>query len=658
MMLMNTLRKPRTNSLRRQTLALVALIAFGLIATGALALSFVVGALEQTTWGARQIEASANASTFIGGVMREIRLFTSTMSAAESSRNFDEIVTDVSDQYPTISEVVIVNRDGIVRVARAKDETILANAFNIQAAAWFTTAIEGSSYLSDLQFSPQNIPYLIISNPLPSGGAIGLRVAMTHFADAIAGIQYGESGTAYLVDANGQLLAHPDFALVAANTRLGSRVELVSALQRPDSAWSGTYQNFLGRDVLGTSVPVPDTHWIVFTEVDQGEAFSRGRLLLLVSGIAGVLGGAVLLIAIDLLLRQFIFTPLDGLREGTREVIRGNLHHRVMITRNDEIGQLAREFNTMAQSLQEGRDSLNKHAEALRMARDEALTASQAAEENVRLKSEFLNTMSHELRTPLNAIEGFTSILLSGMGVEVSPEVHGMLERIAANSNRLLQLISAMLDLSRIEAGRLDFVPIQLSPAKLVERWRMQVEAQAAVKKLKLETVIAPDFPMVIMGDEDGLTKIAANLLGNAIKFTPQGSVTLRLLWHGTAWSIQVQDTGIGIPTDAREYIFEEFRQVDGSFKRQYGGTGLGLSIVKKVTHLMNGKITLESTLGGGSTFTVTLPVILPEIPAVDDGAGNRASLIALTGKPPVSIAPIAEQQETAYVKNPSGSAH
>ncbi len=644
MTLMNILRKPRNYSLRRQTLTLVALIAFALIAAGALTLSFVIGALEQTTWRARQVEASANASTFIGGVMREIRLFINTMSAAESIRNFDEIITEVSDQYPTISEVVIVNRDGIIRIARAKDETILANAFDIQGAAWFTTAVEGSSYLSDLHFSPQNIPYLIISHPLPSGGVIGLRVGMTSFADAIAGIQYGESGAAYLVDANGQLLAHPDFALVAANTRLGSRVELVSALEQPDSGWSGTYQNFLGHDVLGTSVLVPNTRWIVVTEVDQGEAFSRGRLLLLLLGIAGVLGGVVLLIAIDLLLRQYIFMPLDGLREGTREVIRGNLNHRVLITRNDEIGQLAREFNMMAQSLREGRDDLNKNAEALRMARDEALTASQAAHENVRLKSEFLNTMSHELRTPLNAIEGFTSILLSGMGVEVSPEAHGMLERIASNSKRLIQLISAMLDLSRIEAGRLEITPVQLSPAKLIERWRVQVEAQAAAKKLKLETVIAPDFPTLIMGDEDGLTKIASNLLGNAIKFTAQGSVTLRMLWHGTTWSIQVQDTGIGIPTDAREYIFEEFRQVDGSFKRQYGGTGLGLSIVKKVTNLMNGQITVESSLGGGSTFTVTLPVI----PAVDSSVGNP---IALTGKPPMNIA----QQETVYAENPTG---
>lgn len=642
---MNALRKLRANSLRRQTLTLVALVAFALIATGALTLSFVVGATEQTTWAARQIEASANASTFIGGVMREIRLFINTMSAAESSENFEEIVTDISAHYPTISEVVVISRDGIIQAARTKDETILANTLDVVESNWFMRALDGGTYLSDLQFSPENAPYLIISSPLPSGGVIGVRVGMTAFTHAIAGIQYGESGCAYLVDSNGQLLAHPDFALVAANTHSGGRPELVSALEQSGGSWTGTYRNFLGQDVLGTGVAVPDTNWVVFTEVDQSEAFAKGRLLLVLSSVAGIFGGVILLLAIDLLLRQYIFAPLDDLREGTREVIRGNLSHRVKITRDNEIGELAREFNVMAESLNEGRDSLHKHAEALRIARDEAVAASEVAEENVRLKSEFLSTMSHELRTPLNAIDGFTSIMLSGMNVEVSPPVHRMLERIAANSRRLLELINAMLDLSRIEAGRMELVNVPLSAAKLIERWRTQVEPQAGAKNLKLETWIAPDFPTIIMGDEDGLTKIASNLLSNAIKFTPQGTVTLRLQWCGTSWSIQVQDTGIGIPVNAREYIFEEFRQVDGSSKRQYGGTGLGLSIVQKVTRLMGGSITLESILGAGSTFTVTLPVITPGAPPPDDSI-----------KKPLVTVGNAATQETAHVENTSGS--
>ncbi|CAG0960269.1 MAG: HAMP domain-containing protein [Anaerolinea sp.] len=234
------------------------------------------------------------------------------------------------------------------------------------------------------------------------------------------------------------------------------------------------------------------------------------------------------------------------------------------------------------------------------------------AQESSRLKSEFLSMVSHELRTPLNAIEGFTSVMLQGMGVSLDPKARGMLERVHVNSQRLLYLINDILDLSRIESERFDLIYKPASPARLAERWHDHVAVIAANKGLMLETIIDPTLPDPLITDEDALSKVVVNLLSNAVKFTHQGAV--KLIWtflpEKQQWSIQVIDTGIGIPSHAHSYIFEEFRQVDQSSKRQYGGTGLGLAIVRRLVLSMKGQINLESEPGKGSAFTVTLPLL------------------------------------------------
>ncbi len=236
--------------------------------------------------------------------------------------------------------------------------------------------------------------------------------------------------------------------------------------------------------------------------------------------------------------------------------------------------------------------------------------ANRMAQENARLKSEFLSTMSHELRTPLNAIEGFTSIMLSDMGIELSSSAYRMVERVSANSKRLLNLINDFLDLSRIESGRMELVHTALQPSLLAERWREQIAVLAEDKGLRFEVEVDRTLP-VLVGDDEALTKVAVNLLSNAIKFTQQGHVILRLRRAADdLWQIEVEDSGIGIPPHAREYIFDEFRQVDQSSKRLYGGTGLGLAIVQKLARLMGGTVAVQSEVGRGSTFTVTLPLV------------------------------------------------
>jgi signal transduction histidine kinase len=184
-----------------------------------------------------------------------------------------------------------------------------------------------------------------------------------------------------------------------------------------------------------------------------------------------------------------------------------------------------------------------------------------------------------------------------------------MVQRTQANARRLLGLINDVLDISRIEAGRMELVPTALNVVEYIGRVRSQMEVLAREKQLGFHVEIAPGVPSAILIDEDALTKILVNLLSNAIKFTDEGGVNLTLRAENGQMIIKVTDTGIGIPVYMHEVIFERFRQVDGSSTRKHGGSGLGLSIVQQLCHLMDGQVNIDSDTGRGSTFTVTLPL-------------------------------------------------
>jgi signal transduction histidine kinase len=258
-------------------------------------------------------------------------------------------------------------------------------------------------------------------------------------------------------------------------------------------------------------------------------------------------------------------------------------------------------------------------------ARNQELARANAMiKETTRLKSEFLSTMSHELRTPLNAIRGFTGILLEGMGGEIDEEARHMLTRVDANSERLLGLINDVLDIAKIESGRMELTYEPLNPIDLAMQWEAQTSVLAEKKGIGFEVNIDPMLPPVVMGDGQRITQIATNLLSNAFKFTKEGKVTLNVLSEGDNWIISVKDTGIGIPPHALNYIFEEFRQVDGSSKREFGGTGLGLAITRTICRTMGGNVSVRSELGVGSEFTAVLPL---DPKARTNGASAEAAL-------------------------------
>jgi signal transduction histidine kinase len=229
-----------------------------------------------------------------------------------------------------------------------------------------------------------------------------------------------------------------------------------------------------------------------------------------------------------------------------------------------------------------------------------------------RHKSEFLANMSHELRTPLNAVLGYAELIQDGIYGEVPARMQEVLERIQQNGRHLLGLINDVLDLSKIEAGQLTLSPADYSLRELVLDVVSATEALAAEKKLTLEVEVPPDLPPG-RGDERRLTQVLMNLVSNAIKFTDVGSVSIRAKVEDGSFVVAVSDTGLGIPPQDCERIFEEFQQVDSSSTRKKGGTGLGLAIAKRIVELHGGRIWVESTPGQGSTFAFTLPLRVGE---------------------------------------------
>jgi signal transduction histidine kinase len=249
---------------------------------------------------------------------------------------------------------------------------------------------------------------------------------------------------------------------------------------------------------------------------------------------------------------------------------------------------------------------------------------SKELERAYRLKSEFLASMSHELRTPINALLGYTSLMRDRIYGDISKRQAEALDRMFAASQHLLELVNDVLDLAKIEAGKMPVHLEQVDLAALVQELSATVEPMVRQKQLEYRVELAPDLP-VLETDRTKVKQILLNLLSNAVKFTHQGEIRVaaRPAPGGQGVEMDVGDTGIGIDPESLEGIFDDFRQVDQSSTREYGGTGLGLSITRKLLALLGGTVRVESTPGVGSTFTVALPLRGREVRVAGD-AGAR----------------------------------
>jgi signal transduction histidine kinase len=301
-----------------------------------------------------------------------------------------------------------------------------------------------------------------------------------------------------------------------------------------------------------------------------------------------------------------VVRPLQTLRRGVERVGKGDLDFRVDLNTGDEIEILAEEFNKMSLALRNAYTGLERKV-AERTA--ELTVANQRLAELDKMKSDFVSNVSHELRTPLTAIKGSTDNMIDGLTGHLNEKQVRYLTRIKSNTDRLARLINELLDLSRIEAGRIDLRPTFLSLVPLTKEAAESLRPMATEKLVSLE-VASADTGVTAWADRDKVTQVLMNIIGNAIKFTPpHGRVIVAVERNGGGWvQISVTDTGPGIPAEEANKIFAKFYQVTQGGNQKTKGTGLGLAISKALVEMHGGRLWVKSEVGRGSIFSFTLP--------------------------------------------------
>ena len=378
-----------------------------------------------------------------------------------------------------------------------------------------------------------------------------------------------------------------------------SSIDVSSIGVQTAEAGVGVYHNALGEKVAGAMERVTPMRWTAITEIPESQAMRGFHDL--VNKNRGL--NALVLLIVTLLafsVWRYLFAPLTQLRSAISAISAGDLQARVDIRTNDEIEELGQGFNQMAGHLQGLLQSLeekvNERTQELDRANQELLQANQ-------LKTQFLANMSHELRTPLNAILGFSELLADEIVGPLNEDQHYSVDDILESGRHLLGLINNLLDLSKIEAGRLELHKEPLDLAELAEGVVRGLTPLAAKKEQSL-TVQAQEGLPVVLADPGKLKQILINLINNAIKFTGErGEIRVEISPVAAGLRLAVRDNGVGISPQDLERVFEEFHQADGSYTRQQEGTGLGLALTRKLLVLHGSQIQVESTLGQGSVF-------------------------------------------------------
>lgn len=555
------------------------------------------------------------------------------------------------------SKVAVMDKNGVV-IASTEETDVGSDLSDFEL---FSKGKEGT-HITDIYISDNRDYVQAIAAPIVNKGEFSGIVMVYLNTDELYEIVtdktgLGETGKIYLVNKYDYLISPLRFEenailkkkIDTENLRecaedyelYGSDVSEADELEKVEGTDMMLFEDYFGVVVLGTDFHISEMRWCLLAEIDESEAFGP------VSDMYNTIILFLILIVIfgifsSVLVSKSITKPITKLRNVAKEIGKGNLDTKIKVKGGDEIGDLARTFNKMASDLkkyqkrllesekrrtEELEKEVKKKTKQLHKNLKEAEDAKRATinimrdlnesyeklkqvnkelKELDKTKTNFLNIVSHELKTPLTAVSAHLDVL-DDFKSNLTKQELSSLEAVRRNSNQLKTLINNILEIARIEAKRFELNKRNMDLKLIVKDVVKDLRILSDRKGLKLITKIGK-LP-VIKADEMRLKEVLNNLIGNAIKFTKKGSVTIEAKKHGNFILVKIIDTGIGIPKDKMKKLFTKFYQVDSSLGRSYGGTGLGLSISKQLVEFQSGKIGVKSVQGKGSTFWFTLPI-------------------------------------------------
>jgi signal transduction histidine kinase len=627
----------RQSLFRKYSLVLVVLVTLALTVSGLVQLFFSYQE-NQANLVALQREKAAGAAVqiqdFITGIQQlEAGALTSRTSAdtgALDQRRND--LLRLLRQAPPILEVSYLDPNGReqLRISRLELSVIGSNADLSNDPAFLRTRI-ADTYYGPVYFRNESEPYmtLAVRDATSGGGALVAEVNLKFIWDVVSRIQVGKSGYAYVVDNNGELIAHPDISAVLSRPDL-SRLQQIKALSAGDTLDEpNVAQNLQGQQVLAARAAVDPPGWWIFVEQPLQDAFAPVYASLLRTAVL-LIAGLVLSVLVSLMLARRMVTPIRALQASAERIGAGALDARIDVHTGDELEALGNAFNRMATQLRELYGTLELRVEERTR---ELVQAKEEVEIANRHKSEFLASMSHELRTPLNAIIGFSDALDEQFFGPLNARQARYVQHIMSSGRHLLALINDILDLSKVEAGRMELELSRFSLPEALESGATMVRERANQHGIELHVQTDPDV-QVVEADERKVKQVIFNLLANAVKFTPDGGhVHVRACRTDSWLEVSVRDTGVGIAPEDQARIFDAFQQGDRGVAQPQEGTGLGLTLSRQFVELHGGRLWAESELGRGSTFRFTLPLHLAA--GADDAADpttTKAKLVRTHG--------------------------
>jgi signal transduction histidine kinase/CheY-like chemotaxis protein len=576
---------------------------------------------DHTAWLIRiQSEQAETAANKIGQFIEQIQAqigWTTQFSWSEEppeQRRTDAL--RVLRLVPAVMELARVDPTGHEQLHVSRlDATVVGSNTDLSGEPKFAQPIGDKVYYGPVYFLEATEPYMTLAIGSRRAGVTIAEISLKYIWDVVSKIKVGEHGAAYVVDADGKLIAHPELGLVLRNTDLSDLAQVQAARKLESADGPHIAKDMSGRQVLTANAAVTPLRWLVFVELPIDEAYAPLYASLSIRG-ALLLGGLGLAVLSSLWLARRMVLPIRALQTGAARIGAGALDHRIHIATGDELEALGDQFNNMAARLQDSYATL----EGKVVERTRQLELANLA------KTRFLAAASHDLRQPLHAI----GLLVAQLDADTDRTARRrIVARIGAAVAAMNDLFNALLDISKLDAGGVepDVTAFPIDP--LLCKIENMFAPDAHAKSLRLRIVHSTAW---VRSDRVLLERILLNLVSNAVRYTERGGIIVGCRRCGNALRIDVCDSGIGIPEDQQQNIFREFYQVTDAGAGA-AGLGLGLAIVDRMCGLLGHPLALASTQGKGSRFSITAPRAAPEIEHIEVPLSLQAVLQPFAGK-------------------------